>query len=135
MSRINYFFLKVNGKLGRIAAFLVGNLDCPNSYPYFWPENIWDGYLGNTDSPIFGQSTNQMSTVCNPYFLDRVGYNCTEIADLDYCDDTAYENINFAVKHENGYQTVLNCPECGCDETIKPQKALDLIPFILENSD
>ena len=113
------FSFKINGKLGRLAEFLIGNLDCQNSYGYYWPANIWYGYLDNTDPPIFGQSTNQISTVCDPHFLDSDGYNCTDIDYYNWCDDTAFEYLYYAVKHENGYQTVLNCPECGCDETIK----------------
>ena len=51
--------------------------------------------------------------------MDTDGLNCTEIADYDLCDDTVHEYLYYAVKHDHGYQTVLNCPECGChDETI-----------------
>ena len=114
------FFLKVNRKLGRLAEKLIGHLDCPNSYGYYWSDNIWDGYLDNADPPIFGQSTNQISTVCNPDFLDSADWNCTENADGGYCDDDAYGYLYYAVEHDHGYQTVLNCPECGCNGTPRP---------------
>ena len=116
-----YIFFKVNEKLGRMAEKLIDQLDCPNSYRYFWtgPD------LYGPHPPIFEDSTIQISNVCDPNFLDSDNWNCTKNYEEGYCNTSVYTLLYYAVKYEHGYETVWNCPECGCDGTAKPLPPYD----------
>ena len=96
-----------------MAKKLINQLDCPNSYRYFWTGEVLDESV----PPIFKDSTIQISDVCDPDFLDSDNWNCTLSYQEGMCGSDVYTSLYYAVKYEHGYETYWNCPECGCNGT------------------
>ena len=119
--RYNFIYFQVDKSLGKYARNLLKKLGCSNSNPYFWtgPNLISNGTCGPIPS-IFKDSTIQVSSVCNPDFVDSRNWNCTQNYDKGNCNDTSLNLLFNAVKNESGYETILNCPECGCHTTAEP---------------
>ena len=104
-----------------MAEKLIDQLDCPNSYRYFWTGEFLDGSV----PPIFEDSTIQISDVCDPDFLDSDNWNCTLSYYEGMCGSSVWSHLYYAVKYEHGYETYLNCPECGCIGTANPLRPYD----------
>ena len=101
-----------------MAEKLISKLDCPNSYPYFWTgPGLISNDTGGPIPSIFKDSTIPVSSACNPDFVDSRSWNCTKNYDEGHCDDNVENLLLNAVKNENGYETILNCPQCGCNTT------------------
>ena len=114
----NVSIKSANGKMlftamnfGGMAKKLIDQLDCPYSYPYFWT-----GPSRDKSYPVILQdSTIQISAFCDPHFVDSGYWNCTENYENGVCDLDVNSILYYAVEYEHGYETVLNCPECGCN--------------------
>ena len=69
----------------------------------------------------------QISNLCNPSFVNEIGYDCNTFRDNGWCplnSMPAEFYIAQGVPTYNGIETGLNCPECGCN--VNPPSLYDV---------
>ena len=90
---------------------------------YVWT-NEWNRYDETINSFYYDTSSNYLelslehtiSLVCNPDFVDIWGTDCDTYAfEFELCE-TQTNEIMVALGQitQNGIETILNCPQCGC---------------------
>ena len=88
---------------------------------YWW---TWTGTdpieVESTGTIINPGDTAKISKVCNPNFIDGYGDDCAAYASENWCteEDQAYF-LEWSIYNptKQSYQTGLNCPQCGCNDT------------------
>lgn len=86
---------------------------------FVFPDDKWYMYVtydfGDPDEPM------EFSESCNPNFVDRDGFDCSDFArggrkDCAGSYGRAEYLVAWAVVNEHGImETGLQCPQCGCD--------------------
>ena len=56
----------------------------------------------------------KIDNLCDADFEDYNGRNCSVYLENDLCNDSPGFYLDNAVWSNHGYETGLNCPECGC---------------------
>lgn len=57
-----------------------------------------------------------ISMVCNADFVNAWEENCEDYATNGYCEDDSDDlMVEIGIETENGLETGLNCPQCGCE--------------------
>ena len=95
-------------------------IPCSNCYSYTETEDYFYNYETYDYAREDHTCTYSISTVCNPYFVDRMGRNCDRLAHgcQKYGGFQWYIDAGFMT--DDGFMTAFNCPQCGCTEENGP---------------
>ena len=70
----------------------------------------------------------EISNLCNPSFVNQIGYDCNTFFDNGWCPSSNSVPADFYIVQgvwtDNGIQTGLSCPQCGCN--VNPPSLYDV---------